>query len=214
MFEKQTAVQATPRPARAQQRGIVRRRAILDAAEALLGEQGYAAATLKAIGERAGIPTASVYHYFSRRHQVETELLRYHADELDARIGAALADQRPHTLSGATNAVIDPILDYFRSHPGCVELCFKGNSTAVGEQVRAFDEAQAERVWQLLTVRGLAPADLPILVVQLAFQVGNRLFEAAFRRSPEGDDATIREARRAVIAYVEAYASEGHTEQN
>ncbi|KOG91865.1 TetR family transcriptional regulator, partial [Streptomyces varsoviensis] len=37
-----------------------RRRAIVDAAEALLGERGYEAATLKAIGERAGIPIASV----------------------------------------------------------------------------------------------------------------------------------------------------------
>ncbi|MEU4929329.1 helix-turn-helix domain-containing protein [Streptomyces yokosukanensis] len=44
-----------------------RRRLILETAEALLGEQGYESATLRAIGERSGIPAASVHHYFSDR---------------------------------------------------------------------------------------------------------------------------------------------------
>ncbi|MEU7302748.1 helix-turn-helix domain-containing protein [Streptomyces sp. NPDC007189] len=48
-----------------------RRRLILETAEALFGEQGYESATLRAIGERAGIPTASVYHYFSDRPQID-----------------------------------------------------------------------------------------------------------------------------------------------
>ncbi|MEU6165924.1 TetR/AcrR family transcriptional regulator [Streptomyces tanashiensis] len=209
MFENRLTVQTSPRPAGRQRRGIARRRAILDAAEALLGEQDYEAATLKAIGERAGIPVTSVYHYFSHRHQVEAELLRRHAHELDTRIGATLAEKPPHTLSDAADAVIDPLLDYFRGHPSCAELWFKGSSETVGEHVRAFDEAQAERVWRLLVARDLVPTDLPVLVVQLAFEVGNRLFEAALRRSPEGDDATIREARRIVIAYVESHVTEG-----
>ncbi|MFE7601317.1 TetR/AcrR family transcriptional regulator [Streptomyces sp. NPDC057494] len=209
MFENKLTVQTPPRPAGPQRRGIARRQALLDAAEALFGEQGYETATLKAIGERAGIPVTSVYHYFSHRHQVEAELLRHHAHELDTRVGATLACKRPHTLSGVADAVIDPMLAYFRGHPSCAELWFKGSSETVGEHVRAFDEAQAERVWQLLVARALVPADLPLLVVQLAFEAGNRLFEAAFRRSPEGDDVTLHEARRIVIAYVESYVTEG-----
>ncbi|MFH8626274.1 TetR family transcriptional regulator [Streptomyces vietnamensis] len=35
-------------------------RAILDAADQILAEEGYEASTLGAIGKRAGIPTASV----------------------------------------------------------------------------------------------------------------------------------------------------------
>ena len=68
-----------------QRRGIERVAAILDAAETLLAERGYAAATLKAIGEQAEIPTASLYHYFADRHQVESELVRRHVNELDRR---------------------------------------------------------------------------------------------------------------------------------
>ncbi|GAA3086874.1 TetR/AcrR family transcriptional regulator [Streptomyces roseofulvus] len=214
MFEKKSTLQTPPRPARAQRRGIARRQAILDAAEALLGEQGYEAATLRGIGERAGIPVASVYHYFSHRHQVGAELLRRHADALDARLAAALADERPRTLPDVVDTVIDSLLDYFRSHPGCVSLWFKRHLAPVSAQVRAFDEVQAERVWRLLVARELIPADLPLLVVQLAFDVGNQLFNAAFRHSPEGDDATIREARRIVIAYVETHIAERRAGRN
>jgi hypothetical protein len=42
--------------------------------------------------------------------------------------------------------------------------------------------------------------------VQLAYEACDRLFDVAFWRSPEGDDATIDEARRLVTAYLETYA--------
>ncbi|MFK8844342.1 TetR/AcrR family transcriptional regulator [Streptomyces sp. Ac-502] len=205
MFEKNPASQAAARPA-VQRRGVERRRAILDAAEALLGEKGYEAATLKAIGERAGIPIASVYHYFSDRHQVEAELMRRHAHELDVCIANALDDPGPQTLREAADAVIDPLLGYFRRHPSCTELWFSGRSATVGELVRAFDAAQAERLWHLLVERGLLLADTPRLALQIAFEVGSRLFDIAFRNSAVGDDATIGEARRLITAYLATYA--------
>ncbi|WP_225839474.1 helix-turn-helix domain-containing protein [Streptomyces sp. NK08204] len=58
VFGKSPTASAPRRAPAVQRRGRERRGAILDAAEALLREQGYEAATLKAIGERAGIPTA------------------------------------------------------------------------------------------------------------------------------------------------------------
>ncbi|GCD33136.1 TetR family transcriptional regulator [Streptomyces chrestomyceticus JCM 4735] len=186
-----------------------RRRAILEAAEALLGEKGYEAATLKAIGERAGIPIASVYHYFSDRYQVEAELMRRHAQGLDACIGYALGGPGPRTLHEAADAVIDPLLGYFRRHPSSIELWFSGRSAPVVELVRAFDAAQAERLWRLLVERGLLRPDTPRLALQLAFEVGNRLFDIAFRDSAAGDDATIAEARRLITAYLTTYAPDG-----
>jgi len=76
VFENKSGRQASARPAVVQRRGVERVHAILDAAETLLAEQGCAAATLKAIGEQAGIPTASLYHYFADRSQVDAELVR------------------------------------------------------------------------------------------------------------------------------------------
>ncbi|MBB4158136.1 TetR/AcrR family transcriptional regulator [Streptomyces cinereoruber] len=184
-----------------------RRRAILDAAEALLREQGYEAATLKAVGERAGIPVASMYHYFPDRHQVDAELLRRHLRAIEELVTAALEGSPLSTLREAADAVIDPLRDYFREHPSCVELWFSGRSEALAVLVREFDAVQADRFWRLLVERGLVSGDTPRLALQLAFEVGNRLFDVAFRQSPAGDDATIDEVRRMVIAYLKTYAA-------
>ncbi|MFF9011644.1 TetR/AcrR family transcriptional regulator [Streptomyces sp. NPDC014870] len=186
-----------------------RRKAILDAAEALLAEQGYEAATLKATGERAGIPIASMYHYFADRYQVDAELLQRHLGELDRLIGLALAEPRAQTLREAVDVMIDLLLGYMRGHRSCTELWFAGRQhAALDEMVRAFDEAQAERLWRHLVDQRLVSADTPLLALLLAFEAATRLFDSAFRRSPAGDDATIDEARRMVTAYLETYGSE------
>ncbi|MFI1978355.1 TetR/AcrR family transcriptional regulator [Streptomyces wedmorensis] len=204
MFEKKSTAKDPARPV--QRRGMERRRAILDAAEALLGEQGYDAATLKAIGERAGIPIASVYHYFPDRYQVDAALLQRHVEELDRLIGTVLEDRVPHTLREATDAVVDPVRDYFRRHPSCTELWFSAQQPTVTDLVRAFDGAQAERFRHLLVERRLIAADTPPLVLRVAYEAGNRLLDIAFRETREGDDATLDEARRLVTAYLETYA--------
>lgn len=212
-FSAAPARQAPARPnAVLQRRGVERVEAILDAAERILGGEGYPAATLKAIGERAGIPTASVYHYFSDRNQVDAELIRRHIRALDQRISTALeGEERPASLRAAVDAVIDPMLGYFREHPGCVELWFSGRGDTVRDLVQAFDEATAEHVWRLAIERGFLREDTPPLVMQLAFEAGNRLFDVAFRRTPTtGDDATLDEARRLVTAYLETYGPDAY----
>ncbi|MDF3304659.1 TetR/AcrR family transcriptional regulator [Rhodococcus sp. T2V] len=200
--------QAPSPSGRSQRRGVERRRAILDAAEAILCEQGYAAATLKAVGERAGIPTASMYHYFPDRHEVEIELLTNHLRELDKQVSAALTTARIRALHDAADAIIDPELAYFRQHPACAELWFAGRNESMTELVQAFDDEKAHALWSLLIDQGLLRADTPLLVLQLAFEAGNRLFDVAFRRSPGGDDDTITEARRLFNAYLATYAPE------
>ncbi|MFF8375822.1 TetR/AcrR family transcriptional regulator [Streptomyces sp. NPDC015661] len=206
MFEKKLTTRASTRPA-VQRRGVQRRRAILDAAEALLAEQGYEAATLKAVGERAGIPIASLYHYFSDRHQVDAALLQRHLPAIEETLDAALEGAELPSLRAAADAVIHPLRDYFRRHRSCVELWFPGRGETVTAVVREFDAAQADRFWYLIVERGLVPADTPRCAVQLAFEVGNHLFDIAFRQSPAGDDTTIEEAGRMVAAYFETYAA-------
>lgn len=191
-----------------QRRGVRRVQAILDAAERILNEEGYEAATLKAVGERAGIPTASVYHYFSDRRQVDEELLKRHIDEMDDQVSSGLqsADQID-SLRSAVDAIVDPMLEYFRAHPSCVELWFNGRTEPLVDRVQEFDDNTAEHLWQLAIEAGLLKDDTPLLVMQLAFEAGSRLFDVAFRIAPgKGDDAVMDEARRLVTAYLETYA--------
>lgn len=101
--------------------------AILDSAETLLAEQGYTATTLKAIGEHAGIPTASLYHYFADRGQVDTELVNRHAAALDEQFAAGLDDPKGKTLAGSIDAVVTRVAGYFRANTPllAVELAFE-----------------------------------------------------------------------------------------
>jgi AcrR family transcriptional regulator len=177
---------ARSRPAAVQRRGVERTQALLDAAESLLTEQGYAAATLKAVGDLARIPTASVYHYFADRHQLERS--------------------RARTLRGAINVLVDTMVDYFREHRSLIALWFIERTSAVGEAARAADEAWAEQFWQFLTERDLVRPETPLLAVQLTFEAGNRLLDVAFRQSRTGDEAVINELRRMATAYLETYA--------
>lgn len=189
-----------------QRRGIERVQAILDAAGTLLGEQGYEAATLKAIGERAGIPTASLYHYFPDRHQVDAALVQRHLRELDAHISASVRSSKVRSLRDAVDAVVDPYLAYFRDHPDFIQLWFVGRTPTLNELALEFDEYQSKQFWDYLIERGLVRADTPQLAVQLAFEAGNRLFDVAFRREPTGDDVTLDELRRLLTAYLQTYA--------
>lgn len=213
MFDNQPTSSTPPRSAAKQRRGVERVQAILDAAETLLAEQGYEAATLKAIGEHAGIPTASLYHYFSDRHQVDAELVQRHLRELDARISASVHRSKLRKLRDAVDAVIDPYLTYFREHPDFVQLWFAGRTPTLNETALAFDESQAKQFWGFLIEQNLIRGDTPQLVVQLAFEAGNRLFDVAFRRSPTGDDTTIDEARRLLTAYLETYAAKARRQR-
>lgn len=205
---RRAARQTVPSPSRppVQRRGIERRRAILEAAEQILSEHGYAAATLKAIADRADIPIASMYHYFSDRNDVEIELIRAHLRELDTQVAEVLDTKEIRSLADATDAIVDPLLAYFRAHPDCAELWFAGRNDAVIELVQVFDDEKSARLYRLMLDRQLLRADTPLQVIRLAFEAGNRLFDIAFRRSPSGDDKTMAEARRMITAYLATYA--------
>lgn len=65
---------------------------------------------------------------------------------------------------------------------------------------------QAKQCWSFLVEKNLIHPHTPELVVQLAFEAGNRLFDVAFRHRADGDDTILNEARRMIAAYLQTYA--------
>jgi AcrR family transcriptional regulator len=61
---------ATRPEVRPNRRGVRSRELVLDAAEQLMAERGYEAATVAALKEEAGIPMSSIYHYFGSKDGV------------------------------------------------------------------------------------------------------------------------------------------------
>ena len=61
---------ATESPVTPNRRGARSREAVLDAAERLIADQGYDAATIAALVDEAGLPASSIYHYFGSKQGV------------------------------------------------------------------------------------------------------------------------------------------------
>ncbi|MFF7438865.1 TetR family transcriptional regulator [Streptomyces sp. NPDC008122] len=207
MVENQVASQAASRPAPVQRRGMLRVQAILDAADQILAEEGYEASTLGAIGKRAGIPTASVYHYFADRNQVDAALMERHGRNVEELVVAAADDPGLGTLREVVDALIDPQLAYCRAHPSTVELRYASRrSPMLVELGESWGRARASAFWRYLLDRELIAADTPELAVHIGYEAADRIFGVAFRGSRTGDEATIDEARRLMTAYLGTYA--------
>lgn len=71
---------ATESPVTPNRRGARSREAVLDAAERLIADQGYDAATIAALVDEAGLPASSIYHYFGSKQGVLLAVMERGAD--------------------------------------------------------------------------------------------------------------------------------------
>jgi AcrR family transcriptional regulator len=100
-------------------RGARSREVVLDAAECLMAEQGYDAATVAAIVERAGIPPSSIYHYFGSKEGVLLALMERGARRFfaalpdgDGRVGSQI--EHLGALLGTATATLERHPDFLR----------------------------------------------------------------------------------------------------
>ena len=98
-----------------QQRGVERRREIVDAAIELFGVNGYAGTGVAAIAKQAGVTPSAVIHHFGSKEN----LLRAVLDEFDVRAAArvtggdlvqALLDDAEHTMAHKGLATLHTVL--------------------------------------------------------------------------------------------------------
>ena len=100
-------------------RGARSREVVLDAAQSLMAEHGYEAATVAALVERAGIPASSIYHYFHSKEGVLLAVMERGAERFfaelpipDRRVGSRLEHLR--TLVQTSAATLSRHPDFLR----------------------------------------------------------------------------------------------------
>lgn len=69
-------------------RGVRSRELVLDAAERLMAEHGYEAATVAALKDKAGIPMSSIYHYFGSKDGVLLAVMERGAERFFGQVPA------------------------------------------------------------------------------------------------------------------------------
>ena len=101
----------SPRSAPQQERSRVRQRALLDAAEEILGEVGADGLKMREVARRANLPIASVYHYFPSAPALIRTLVERMLDELRALLAEGVVRAKganPAEAEHALIAIIEP----------------------------------------------------------------------------------------------------------
>lgn len=101
-------------------RGTRSREAVLDAAERLMAEQGYGAATIAALVDEAGLPASSIYHYFGSKEGVLLAVMERGAD----RFFESLPDfeGRAEIRAGDLGPVIGELADALEGNPDFLRI--------------------------------------------------------------------------------------------
>ena len=175
-------------------RGVRSRELVLDAAERVMAEHGYEAATLARVVGEAGIPMSSVYHYFGSKDGILLAVMARGADRFFADLpewSEPTASPEAHlarVVSGAVRAL--------ERHPSFLRLLIGFAAqppAAAGGDVQAVVGRVRSHALELLRAQiGVAFGDDPHGPVtdQLA-RFALAAFDGAFLASQSDPDVTL-----------------------
>jgi AcrR family transcriptional regulator len=182
------------------------RERLLDAAEQLMLEEGYAAVTSRRLAAKAGLKPQLVHYYFRTMDDLFLEVYRRRADEGLARFERAIAaDCSLHTL-WRLNA--DPRGAAFNIEFAALANHRKAIRTEIARYAVRSRAAQIEALTAALAADGLAADQLPPVVVHVLMTGLTQVLalEKALGMTA-GHEATIEYVERA-IAQLESQRSE------
>jgi AcrR family transcriptional regulator len=133
-----------------QKRSRARQRALLDAAEEILGEVGADGLKMREVARRANLPIASVYHYFPSAPALIRTLVERMLDELRAILVRGIVQAQgasPREAEHALIAIIDTAGDFMESRP---TLPAVWGAMRGAPELRALDLADTEGNAQVL----------------------------------------------------------------
>ncbi len=180
---------------------------ILDATEALLGEQRLTELSMYAIADRAQIPPSSVYHFFPQVGDVLGAL----AERVFVELDGLLQEQAELPHEGGWPALVERIearfQNYYQSNPAARELLLGAHELAAVRQAdRQHDVQLGLRFRECLAARYCLP-HLPhdVDIFTLALQAADKLLAVDYQQHGRLTPPICREATRLVIGYLGVY---------
>lgn len=202
---KVEAVRRPPQHARGQRRVD----AILDAASALLIEQGAEGLTIEAVGKRSGTSKSSMYHFFTDLDSIISALADRHiaaiVEEEGIRDREAI-DWARLTVEEVVDRYLEPLQTYHAAHPDLILVMRLSGSRCEesrGEEgLTACELSRAERIVAARLPR-MKPADRRARAgTMLALVCG--VMESSTDPSMPQQTVMLRELRTVLIAYLRA----------
>ncbi len=195
------------RPVRRQARGLKRMEAILDAAEQVIEEVGYADATTNAIAARAGISPGSLYQFFRNKEEILDGLLeRFTTGRRRFWDTYFTPETERLPLPELVDKVIDAAVGFKRAHPAYWSLLY--GSAIADRLAEASARLHADLAGLLAGVFGRRAPHLPAerrlaisgMVLATVTAVMPRIVEA----DPARADALTAELKAMLTAYLTA----------
>lgn len=168
------------RPDQRLERGRSTRAQLLAAAAAVLSEQGYAAASMRAVADRAETPLSLVHYHFGSKRGLLLAVLDDLTEQLLERQQSMFSDDRPFAEQWRTAC------DYLREDigSGYVRILWELWAAGLADPELAERWQRTQRGWRELIVERIerwrteAAIELPMPPRALAALIGN-LFEGA-----------------------------------
>ena len=135
------------------------RNALLDAAQELMLDEGYAAVTTRRIATKAGVNSALVYYYFDSLDGLFIALVQRGAEHSMRRLTQALASEQP--LWAMWDLIHDPSGSAMTMELMALANHRKAISTELAKHAQAYRRAQIERLSGVLERYGLDLAQWP-----------------------------------------------------
>jgi TetR/AcrR family transcriptional regulator len=138
------------------------RAALIDAAEQLMCEEGYAAVTSRRIASKAGLKPQLVHYYFRGMDELYLAVLRRGAEANLRRLAAALETDQP--LRGLWEFMRDPRGTAFISEFTALASHHEVIRAEMARYAEQFRRMQMEAISRHLDARGVTPRIPPVVV--------------------------------------------------
>ncbi len=125
-----------PRRRPQQERGQRRVAALLSAAESVVAEVGYEAATMSAIAERAGAPIGSLYQFFPNKIAITRALRTWYGEQFQSVLGFLDGDPDKLSIKAFVNQLVDGTVSFVESHPAFLPLLDAPSETRSPASIR------------------------------------------------------------------------------
>jgi AcrR family transcriptional regulator len=141
------------------------RSALLDAAQQLMVEEGYASVTTRRVAAKAGLKPQLVYYYFHSMDDLFISLVRRGAEHNVQRLRQALAAPQPLRALWAIN--YDPAGAAFRMELTALANHRKAIRSEIAGYAEQFRRLQVETLTEILARAGIDPETFPPAVAPL-----------------------------------------------
>ncbi|WP_242182525.1 TetR/AcrR family transcriptional regulator [Sphingomonas sp. CARO-RG-8B-R24-01] len=173
------------------------RDAAIEAARALLIEQGPQAVTLKAVAERIGRTHANLLHHFGSAADLQRALITHLADTITAEIGAAA--KRARAGEADPREIVDLTFDAFANGAGAMAswMILSGNHDALDPVLTAIHRLVDELAEGDESGKAIYEETLQLVLMAMGDALLGRAMASALGLPPE---AARTIATRALIA--------------